>query len=228
MAAFRLARDHGADGIELDVQETVDGELVVIHDFAVDRTTDGSGQVVDLTAAAVARLDAGGWFSDSFAGEPVPRLSEVLALDALELEVELKAFSRDFMARTVKAVEEAAALDRTEFTSWNTPMLMALRQDFPGARIGIFSPRRGAWMIDSVFERTILGLAEYVPAAVVHVHAADVTASIVGELHDRGHLVLANDAKSADEIRRAIDCGADRLTTDDPAKAVGVRSETRR
>jgi hypothetical protein len=160
----------------------------------------------------------------SFAGEPVPRLPEVLALDALEVEVELKAFGRDFLARTVKAVEEAAALDRTELTSWNTPMMMTLKQDFPGTHIGIFSPRRGAWMTDLVFERTILGFAECVPADVVHVHAADVTASIVDQLNDRGHLVLANDAETSDEIRRAIDAGVDRLTTDDPANAVAIRS----
>jgi glycerophosphoryl diester phosphodiesterase len=61
MAAFRAARDMGADGVELDVHATRDGELVVIHDYTVDRTTDGTGLVLDLSADEISRLDAGRW-----------------------------------------------------------------------------------------------------------------------------------------------------------------------
>ena len=69
-------------GFEFDVQRTKDGHLVVIHDAAVDRTTDGTGRVADLTLAEVRRLDAGGWFDPNFAGERVPTVEEVLKLVA--------------------------------------------------------------------------------------------------------------------------------------------------
>jgi glycerophosphoryl diester phosphodiesterase len=228
MVGFRVARELGADGIELDVHATAGGELVVIHDYAVDRTTDGAGLVFDLSLGEVLQLDAGSWFGDAFAGEPVPRLSEVLALDAVEFEIELKGFGWDFVAEAVTAVRDAGALDRTEFTSWNTPMLMSLKRRFPLARIGVFSRRREDWMPEVVFERTVVGVAEFVPADVVHVHARDITVSIVDQLHGLGCTVHANDAATADEVRRVIEIGADRLSTDDLETALAVRSCMRR
>jgi glycerophosphoryl diester phosphodiesterase len=58
LPAFAAALDMGADGIELDVHRTSDGQLVVIHDFTVDKTTDGQGEVAKMTYAEIARLDA--------------------------------------------------------------------------------------------------------------------------------------------------------------------------
>jgi hypothetical protein len=94
LAAFRLARDQGARWIELDVQQTRDNEIVVMHDPTVDRTTDGNGPVASLTLAEIRQLDAGSWFSAAFAGEPVPTLAETAALVAgsgSRLNVEVKA-----------------------------------------------------------------------------------------------------------------------------------------
>jgi glycerophosphoryl diester phosphodiesterase len=70
----------GATFVEFDVRTTADGVPVVIHDRTVDRTTDGSGQVWDLTFDEVRALDAGSWFSPAYAGTRVPLLSEVLDL----------------------------------------------------------------------------------------------------------------------------------------------------
>lgn len=78
MAAFDKAVEMKADFYELDVQMSRDGELVLIHDTTVDRTTDGSGAVKDLTFAELRALDAGGWFAPEYAGERIPTLGEVL------------------------------------------------------------------------------------------------------------------------------------------------------
>lgn len=77
IAAFLLARELGADGIELDVQLTRDQVPVVIHDDLVDRTTDGHGRVADLTIAEISRLDAGMWKTEDYRGEPIPTLAQV-------------------------------------------------------------------------------------------------------------------------------------------------------
>lgn len=77
LAAFRLARELGADGIELDVQLTRDKIPVVIHDETVDRTTDGHGRVADLMIGEIARLDAGTWKTEDYRGEPIPTLAQV-------------------------------------------------------------------------------------------------------------------------------------------------------
>jgi glycerophosphoryl diester phosphodiesterase len=69
-------------GFEFDVQATKDGRLVCIHDDAVDRTTDGTGRVAELTLAGIRRLDAGSWFHPMFAGQNVPTVEEVPKLVA--------------------------------------------------------------------------------------------------------------------------------------------------
>ena len=77
LAAFRKAVEVGADGVGLDVHLSKDGVVVVIHDFSVDRTTDGTGRVAEKTLAELKALDAGGKFSPQFAGGRIPTLTEV-------------------------------------------------------------------------------------------------------------------------------------------------------
>lgn len=78
VAAFRAAVDLGADAVELDITRCASGEIVVIHDDTVDRTSNGSGRVDSLAWDALRELDAGSWFDPRFAGEPLPLLDEVL------------------------------------------------------------------------------------------------------------------------------------------------------
>lgn len=94
MAAFRRALESGADGIELDLHLSRDGVPVVIHDETLDRTTSGHGPVEQSDATALLKLDAGSWFSQEFAGEPLPTLAEVLSVFSgkLRLNLEVKKF----------------------------------------------------------------------------------------------------------------------------------------
>lgn len=85
LAAYREAVRVGSDGIELDVHVTKDGELVVIHDETIDRTTNGHGAIQDLTLAQIKSVSAGEWFGESFKDEKIPTLQEVFDL-LLELQ----------------------------------------------------------------------------------------------------------------------------------------------
>lgn len=78
IAAFDKAIEMKADYIEMDIQRTKDGELVIIHDTSVDRTTDGTGYIKDLTSNQLRDLDAGSWKGDEFAGEKIPTFDEIL------------------------------------------------------------------------------------------------------------------------------------------------------
>lgn len=78
IAAFDLAVDMKADYIEIDVQRSKDGELVLIHDTTVDRTTNGTGKVGDLTFEQLRSLDAGSWKGEQYVGEPIPTFNEIL------------------------------------------------------------------------------------------------------------------------------------------------------
>jgi glycerophosphoryl diester phosphodiesterase len=78
MASFKKAKELGADWFELDVRLSKDGEVVVIHDDTVDRTTNGHGKVRDLTLYELKQLDAGAWKGPEFAGERIPTLGQCL------------------------------------------------------------------------------------------------------------------------------------------------------
>ncbi len=80
MAAFEQAIAAQADIIEIDVPLTKDGHLIVMHDYSLDRTTNGTGAIKDVELAYIRSLDAGRWFSDEFAGQLVPTLDEVMKL----------------------------------------------------------------------------------------------------------------------------------------------------
>ena len=81
IAALEAARLAGATVAEIDVRLCRDGELVLMHDATIDRTTDGSGPVGALSLAELRRLDAGSWFDRKFAGTPVPASVRFLISD---------------------------------------------------------------------------------------------------------------------------------------------------
>lgn len=99
LEAFQAALDLGVDQLELDVRITKDGELVVIHDAAVDRTTNGTGKVCNMTLAQLKELDAGSWKGAEFAGYRIPTFIEFMELvkdhPTITLDVELKEYPVD-------------------------------------------------------------------------------------------------------------------------------------
>ena len=142
LAAFESACAAGVDAIELDVQLTADGHPVVIHDDAVDATTDGTGRVDSLALAQVRALDAGAWFAPAYAGQRVPVLAEVVDLlvrhPAVELLLELKGvWTADRVRLLVGPLAEAGLLDRVVGQSFEPASVAALREVAPQLRRGL-------------------------------------------------------------------------------------------
>jgi glycerophosphoryl diester phosphodiesterase len=143
LAAFRRAEALGAHMIELDVQLTRDREVVVLHDDTLERTTDGHGPLKRWTLAELRRLDAGSWFAPGFAGESVPSLAEVLDAVRLPVNVELKTDGAPGLVdRTLAVVEEAGALGRIVFSSFDPSALVRLRALTADADLGVLWARR--------------------------------------------------------------------------------------
>lgn len=135
MAAFELAQKMGADGIELDVQLTSDGELVVIHDHELSRVSNGKGCVKDHTLSELKALDFGGWFSSEYAGQRIPTLRETLswiATTGMELNIEIKAAPIYHDVRmipvVVKQVGTSGMLDRIVVSSFDHRCLLEVRK----------------------------------------------------------------------------------------------------
>ena len=222
IAAFAQAARLGAHGVEFDVQQCLDGELVVIHDFTLDRTTTGSGLVAGKTWAELRSLDAGSWHDPAFINERIPSLEMVLELEELDFELELKGFGDEYLGSVLSRVRQAGVLDRVEFTSSNVPLLALLKQQTPEATVGFFSQAKPPSFSDEAYEHYITGVASTAPFDVAHVHAKHISPSITARLHEQGLLVHANDATNPEDVRRALEAGADKLSTDDVAMALSV------
>jgi len=141
LAAFAGALEVGADLIELDVQLTRDGHVVVIHDIAVDRTTDGSGDVRRMTLAEIRALSAGyaAVFGAAYAGERIPTLAEALSLlrgrARIMIEIKGESIGADdedgIESRTIAEVRKLNMAQDVAFLSFARPALLRCRAQAP-------------------------------------------------------------------------------------------------
>ncbi len=143
MAAFRKGLELGATGIETDVQMTLDGRLILIHDESLNRTTNRSGLVKDMTLSEVLKADAGSWFGAEFAGERIPVLEELLDLlqgrDTI-LNIELKNGTYLYPGmeeKVIAAVREYGMSERIVLSSFNHYSLAYCKSLAPEIRTGI-------------------------------------------------------------------------------------------
>ncbi len=146
MAAIRRGVEAGSQMVEIDVQPTADGRVVVFHDHVLGRTTDGSGHVASTTWEEISHLDAGGWMAPEFAGERVPLLDDVL--DYLRgrayLNIELKRHQQQgddgtgFLQGVLASIRSAGMAEHSLLSSFDHDLLAAsvrLAPDVPCAVI---------------------------------------------------------------------------------------------
>lgn len=140
LAAVRAGVRSDAEFLEVDVQQSADDALVLLHDRTVDRTTDGEGRVDDLTLEQLRRLDAGSWFSPKFSGEPVPTLEQAVAeLEGWDgtLVVEAKhPRAHPGMAQALASFVERHPEIRFKFVSFDHEWLRIFGSLLPSAQIG--------------------------------------------------------------------------------------------
>ena len=211
LAAFRRAAAIGADMVELDVQLTRDGVVVVIHDLTLERTTDGTGAVREHTLAELRRLDAGAWFAPGFRGERLPALAEVLAAIPLPVNVELKPAGDDGLeARTLAVVEEAGALGRVVFSSFDGASLDRLRAQSPEAALAVL------WELAPL--PAAIRCVERVAARALHLRKDAATADALARLTARGLAVRVWTVNEPADFARLAQAGADGIFTDYPER----------
>lgn len=225
LLAFNLAFDLGADAIECDVQRSRDGELVIIHDDTVSRTTDGVGAVAALTFEDLRALDAGAFWRMP---QRIPTLAETLDLvrnrdGALNLEI--KGESLEDAMGTAEAVEPVlAALEeplrsRLLVSSFELAAVARLKERLPWLRVAaLYSGRE--WQ-----KRDMLAPALAMGAEAIHPGVALTTAELIAKAHAANLRVNVWTANRRAIIRKLIAWGADGLFSDYPERVVITRTQ---
>lgn len=206
MAAFRLALSMGAKAVELDVHQTKDGALVVIHDEDLKRTGGRKLRVKDLTYKELCRHEVGSWFDGAFHGEPVPLLEEVFELcrGKAEVHVELKRGSALYPGiedKVAALVRRRKAWDTTLFSSFDHHALYGIRWADSRARIG--------YLLGLTLMRTAYREMGELKAESLNLSRRQVDARKVKACHDRGLKVLVYTVNDAPELERLDKLGVD-------------------
>jgi glycerophosphoryl diester phosphodiesterase len=200
LRAIRRAIALGADQVEIDVQLTRDGYLVLMHDATVDRTTNGTGNVADLTIEEIRQLDAGH-------GERVPTLEEVLTLTDGKITPQIELKGPGTAPAVVKTLDEMGSADKVVLTSFLHQQLLEVRQlnkDIPsGALWGRLPP-------DVVFRSQQLGVQA------LHIWHEFIDRQLVADVHAQGLLIRAWNANTEEDIQRLIELGVDAIGSDRP------------
>lgn len=141
LAAFELAIKEGCTAVELDIHLTKDKKVVVCHDETVDRTTNGTGKISELTLEEIQSLDAGSWFSKEFIGEKIPTLNEVFEVLPKDtfFNIEIKKESSEDAELEKLLVDYIRNTDRvsnTVISSFNHVSLQKISRLAPEIRIG--------------------------------------------------------------------------------------------
>lgn len=212
MAAFRLAEQMGADGIELDVQLTRDGVPVVIHDEWLDRTTNGKGLVSEHTLAEIRALDAGSWFGQAFAGEKVPTLEEVVRtfVRRLFFNIELKNSYLPMPTlehRTIALIRSYRLKRGVLVSSFNHQSMHLFHHLAPDIPTGL--------LYDCVLVEAP-PYAKRIGAAALNPFYMCVTQERVKEAHATGLQMNVWTVNDPDDMRHLMELGVDAIITNHP------------
>jgi glycerophosphoryl diester phosphodiesterase len=209
LKAFDAAIDAGAQMCELDVQLTLDGALVVIHDETVERTTDGRGAVRSMTLAELKRLDAGVRFGREFKGERIPMLEDVMALadGRCGLNIELKGAGVE--RRVCELLAERRALATAMISSFDWDALAVVRHFEPRVRVGLLATQWPARVVGAAFE---------LKAESINPQADIVTEDLCIAAHERNLSVYTWTVDEPGEMRRLIAFGVDGIMTNYPER----------
>lgn len=208
ISALQYTIDSGADYAEIDVQETKDGELILLHDDSLKRTAGVKKNVWDMTLKQVEKLDAGASFHKKFRGEKIPEFTEVLKFckGRLDLNIEIKynGKNKGIVNKVVRAIKENHFEDHCVVTSMNYQFLKQIKKTAPEIRTGY------------IMTMTYGGVQGMEAADFFSVKHTYVDEKFVTQAHALGKEVHVWTVNYKGDAKRMLDMGVDNIITDDP------------
>ena len=206
MPAFYGALEQGADWIELDVQESADGMIYIMHDTSLERTTGMTQSAWETDWKTIQTLDAGSWFSQDFAGTPVCLLQDVIDMakqTGIRLNIEIKpsGYEKNLTESVVAIIEENDFKNQSVITSQSYDVVRRVKE-----------------LDEEIYTVYVMGLAygainRLKDADAFSIRSTSISRSLVKDLHNRGLEVYAWTVDSRHNINRMIDFGVDNIIT---------------
>jgi glycerophosphoryl diester phosphodiesterase len=221
LSSFKNAIAIGVDMIEIDVHLSKDSEIIVIHDNTLDRTTNGTGEIKDLTLDEIKKYDAGSWFSENFENERVPTLAETLQTinGQCKLLIEIKDGDERYPGlekKIVETVKEHNAEPWVVVQSFNKNSILRIKEMYPDL-ITYYLLGKGfndfyAEVSDQIskgkrFEKKFDGVAPNYK--VLDKNKVDL-------LHKVGFGIFTYTVNKKEDMQKVIEFGVDGIITDSP------------
>jgi glycerophosphoryl diester phosphodiesterase len=234
MAAFQLAMEQRADGIEFDVRLSKDGQVVVVHDATLERTARRPQKVSDLTAAELALIDVGSWFNSAhptksdaaFSNEKVPLLTETLDLlkdfrGLIYIELKCKESEVEQLSGAVcRAIAASALLPQIIVKSFKLGVISRIRYGCPPVKTAaLFAPKIMRYLRK---EKHLVKIAEEFGADHLSVHYSLASRKLMKKVERTGLKVTIWTADKPSWVRRGTDLGLFAIITNDPAKLLSA------
>jgi glycerophosphoryl diester phosphodiesterase len=214
LVAIEKAIEIGADMVEIDVTVTSDGEVILLHDETLDRTTTGTGLPTDRTLTEIRQLDAGSWFAPEYAGEPIPTLAEALETvkDRILINIEIKseAVEHGVVPEVAALIVEHGMLDQVVVSSFSPEALRLMKITDPTViTASLFNK-------DLHTGRDPLEIVLEVGSRGFNISSKRVTPEMVDRCHMHGIPVAVYTVNDEAELLRLMEIGVDAVFTDHP------------
>ncbi|MDR1805392.1 MAG: glycerophosphodiester phosphodiesterase [Clostridium sp.] len=231
LPAFKKAVELGADGIETDVHLTLDGQVVICHDYTIDGTSNGKGDINQMTLAQLRQYDFGSYRGEEFAGIKIPTLEECLevvkGMDVINIEVKPpRDHSMLVVEKTLAIVRDFGLTEKLLLSSFDCDAILAAKQIEPSIKTG---------MLYSIVEAETPHLAELLedPIAFVKPYKADalhpfvlmMDEDYIAAAHAAGLKVNPWTVNPVETVKLLLSMGCDSVITDTPDIALAVIAE---
>lgn len=218
LPAFHKALDFNADGLETDVHLSLDGHIVICHNYTIDETSNGTGRVDEMTLSQLKSYDFGSYFSDEFKGVTLPTLPELLdltkSMKLINIEIKPPQKDCDLVKKVVEAIHEYGIVENSIVSCFDPECIRLVKEIDKNVKTGLLYE-------DDKLGNEIMtfGVAKYckqLNADAAHPHRKLITEAEVIDLHNLGIAVNPWTVNKEEEIVRFTQWGCDALISDVP------------
>ena len=214
-----------ADMIEVDVHLSGDGEVIVIHDATLDRTTDGQGPVESYSLAELKELDAGGWFDEKFEREPIPTLDEVMnVIDGqakllIEIKWGKKGRYEEIEKKVIDLIYSHHALEWVIVQSFEQGVVKEMQELAPEIELHKLVVRNIPILPLHFDERIQWGnMYKYKGVAAVNPWFKGINRRLVEKAHEKGFKLFTYTVNKEADMKKCIEYGVDGIITNYPVR----------